>query len=124
MLKQITVDEAIRLHTEGSEVKCLIPGPDQEWGSYIPGTLAGLLEGVFFLADMGEEIPPVKKKAKGGSRSKLDDGKILALRNAGWPVPKIADEMGCSPAAVWSHLGAMKNNEEAETEEPDDEERR
>ena len=40
-------------------------------------------------------------------KSKLDDGKIKALREAGWSLEKIADEMGCTPQTVANHLNAM-----------------
>lgn len=40
-------------------------------------------------------------------KSKLDDGKIKALRNAGWTLEKIADEMHCAPQTVANHLNAM-----------------
>lgn len=44
-----------------------------------------------------------KKEAKKATK-KLDHGKICALRKAGWPVSKIADEMGCSGPTVRYHL--------------------
>lgn len=44
--------------------------------------------------------PPEKEKPK----KKLDDGKMLALRRAGWSYDKIADEMGCSAQTVANHI--------------------
>ena len=37
-------------------------------------------------------------------RKNLDDGKMLALRKAGWTYDKIADEMGCSTQTVINHI--------------------
>lgn len=39
-----------------------------------------------------------EKQAK--KRKRLDTGKITALRNAGWSLQKIADEMGCCEQTV------------------------
>lgn len=44
--------------------------------------------------------PPEKEKPK----KKLDDGKMLALRRAGWSYEKIADEMGCATQTVINHI--------------------
>lgn len=41
-------------------------------------------------------------------RKALDDGKIRALRKAGWTLEKIADEMGCSPQTVKNRLDKYK----------------
>ena len=49
----------------------------------------------------GELVIVPKRK---GKQLKLDDGKILALRKAGWTYAKIADEMGCSIQTVVNHL--------------------
>lgn len=46
-------------------------------------------------------IPAKEKKSK---KKPLDDGKMLALRKAGWTYEKIADEMGCSPQTVINHI--------------------
>ena len=44
--------------------------------------------------------PPLQGKARGGSKKKLDRGKILALHNAGWTQKAIAEEIGCSEGSV------------------------
>ena len=49
------------------------------------------------------EKPIVKKYAK----KDIDDGKIKALRTAGWTVEQIAEEMKCSPVTIYNHLKAM-----------------
>ena len=54
---------------------------------------------------------------KGRSRKQIDIGKIMALKNAGWKVKDIADEMHMEPSAVsnaiWRHNKSLegKDNE-------------
>ena len=38
----------------------------------------------------------------------MDHGKIVALKNAGWPVKEICAEMRVSPATVFNHLKMEK----------------
>ena len=54
-----------------------------------------------------------KKQAK--KQAGLDTGKIKALRNAGWSLQKIADEMGCCTQTVANVLS--KENTTAPSEE-------
>ena len=56
-----------------------------------------------------QKVEPVKLKAPKESKpapnkKKLDDGKMLALRKAGWTYAKIADEMGCAEQTVINHI--------------------
>ena len=51
-----------------------------------------------------EPKPKEEPKKETNTTKKLDHGKICALRKAGWPVSKIADEMGCSSPTVRYHL--------------------
>lgn len=44
--------------------------------------------------------PRTKATKKPGNRKELDMGKITALRDAGWSIPKIADEMGVSAPTI------------------------
>ena len=54
---------------------------------------------------------------KGKSQKQIDIGKIMALKNAGWKVKDIADEMHMEPSAVsnaiWRHNKSLegKDNE-------------
>lgn len=41
-------------------------------------------------------------------RKDLDDGKIRALRKAGWTLEKIADEMGCATQTIKNRLDEYK----------------
>ena len=68
-------------------------------------------------------VPASTDKTQGGddqkekSRKQIDIGKIMALKNAGWKVKDIADEMHMEPSAVsnaiWRHNKALegKDNE-------------
>ena len=47
---------------------------------------------------------PAKAVAKPLGRKPVDHGKILALHDAGWPVKKIAGEIGVSEQTVKNHL--------------------
>lgn len=53
-----------------------------------------------------QKVEPVKLKVPKESKpkKKLDDGKMLALRKAGWTYAKIADEMGCAEQTVINHI--------------------
>lgn len=72
------------------------------------------------------EVKPVEledkpKRKRGGQKKPIDDGKIEALRRAGWSLAKIADEMGCSPQTVANRLAKMEaENENSEKEEAED----
>lgn len=71
----------------------------------------------------GIHVPTSTDEAQGGddpkrkSRKQIDIGKIMALKNAGWKVKDIADEMHMEPSAVsnaiWRHNKALegKDNE-------------
>ena len=63
--------------------------------------------GEFLMADFYFAPEPKKEEPKPQTKKapkKLDHGKICALRKAGWPVSKIADEMGCADATIRYHL--------------------
>lgn len=64
-----------------------------------------------------------QKKKKPGRKARaasVDHGKIVALKNAGWPVKEICAEMHISPATVFNHLKMEKAGEFA-TEQCDPE---
>ena len=54
----------------------------------------------------------------------LDDGKMKALRQAGWSLDKIADEFSVSPQTVANHLNALADREEAEEAKDADNEKK
>ena len=43
----------------------------------------------------------------GKAKAKIDDGTIKALYDGGWPLTKIAEDIGCSTQTVNNHLKAM-----------------
>ena len=47
---------------------------------------------------------PKQEKKPARKRIELDLGKIGALREAGWSIGKIAEEIGCSAATIANHL--------------------
>lgn len=53
-------------------------------------------------ADLPADVIPAKEKKS--KKKPLDDGKMLALRKAGWTYEKIADEMHCSTQTVINHI--------------------
>ena len=48
-----------------------------------------------------KSAPKPTEKAK---RKPFDKGKLRALREGGWSVPKIADEMGVSDATIYKYM--------------------
>ena len=63
------------------------------------------LEGMKIAIDKLE----VPKKPKGSTAHKrLDVGKIMALYNAGWNLPKIADEMGVATTTIHYHIKKLR----------------
>ena len=52
------------------------------------------------------------ESSKGRKYKPLDDGKIKALRAAGWTISKIAEEVGCSPQTVANRLSLTISNKQ------------
>lgn len=48
--------------------------------------------------------PEKKEEKKYGKKQPIDMGKVLALRNAGWTLKRIADEMKVSPQTIANRL--------------------
>ena len=57
--------------------------------------------------DEGDEEVVARMQEANSSRLKLDVGKIKALRNAGWTIKSIADEMNVSATAIRARLKDM-----------------
>jgi ribosome-binding protein aMBF1 (putative translation factor) len=51
-----------------------------------------------------QDVKKTPKKTDLSKKQPFDEGKARALRNAGWSLEKIADEMKCSPQTVANHL--------------------
>lgn len=128
-VKQIDEKTALELAAKGKEVLILVPaGKDADWEGMMPDTLEHMLDGcMFFRKEPAMEVelmeltvepagqtiepgpeepenaqpdPPTGKKPK----KTVDVGKLIALHNAGWPVAKIADELGISTRTVYNYL--------------------
>lgn len=84
----------------------------------------GRIQGISFMMETMEEYfkkeePDVihhitAKEKKPVKKVIIDNGKIKALRDAGWSYEKIADEVGCSPQTVVNRLNAMRQEKKAE----------
>lgn len=61
--------------------------------------VAGEVEG----EELEEEEASTPKK-----RAKIDEGKLIALHNAGWPNSKIADEMRVRPGTIATKIWKLK----------------
>lgn len=65
-------------------------------------------QAVLALLDKEEAPAPAKPKAKPGpkkgTKRKFDTGKLKALLDGGWSVPKIADEMGVDASTKYYHI--------------------
>lgn len=130
-VKQIDKKTALELAAKGKKVLVMIPGgKDSGWEDMTPDSLEHMLDGcMFFRKEPAMEVelmeltvepagqtiefgpaepenaqpdppPPTGKKPK----KTVDVGKLIALHNAGWPVAKIADELGVSVRTVYKYL--------------------
>ncbi|MBE6014748.1 MAG: ArsR family transcriptional regulator [Lachnospiraceae bacterium] len=57
--------------------------------------------------EVGGALDPVQEKER-KNKSKIDTGKIKALKNAGWSVEKIADEMKLGVSTVYAQIRKLK----------------
>ena len=138
MLKEIDLLTAVSLVVQGERVKCLIPtlGPDDDWLDMQTNYLDEYLRGMIFFADDKQVYPqepaalpdkepepePPKRKPNPGSTKVLDEGKIKALRVAGWSIAKIADEMNVSEPTIAKRLKKIMEagNDTNDRDQPDD----
>ena len=85
---------AVGAETEPAETVASAPAADQQE------------EKAEVMAELKKKCDPAPKT--GARRKDLDDGKIRALRKAGWTLEKIADEMGCAPQTIKNRLDEYK----------------
>lgn len=118
-VKQITMEKALELVAKGHEVLTMVPSSaEPEWKDYELCTLNEMLKGVLFFRkepalDKEELLPPPAEdeNVMPKKRKSLDMGKVVALRNAGWSMKKIADGMGVSEGTIWNNLKKMEEKE-------------
>ena len=115
MIRQITIREAVELMLKGEKVPCLVPdvaNPD-DFSDYSATYLNEVLNNVICLVNVPDEVEPEKdepiiekrpKKQGGTDRRMIDMGKVHALKNAGWSVKKIAEEIGSREATIYARL--------------------
>lgn len=120
-VKQIDLKKALELVTKGIEVKVLVPGgTENSWRCMFPDTLQNVLNGMLLFQtepamekpefeELGESQSSFEPKTK--RTLKVDTGKMLALRKAGWSVKKIAEELKVSEGSVYSYLRKLEIEE-------------
>ena len=132
-IKQIAIDEALELHKRGLMVGVLqpvVPEP-KNLDDYEFLTLKKILAGCEFFrivpekekreTESAEKKPaepkaveekavmetkekPEPPKPEAPNKKQIDFGKMKALRNAGWSMKQIAEEMQLAPSTVCEHL--------------------
>lgn len=123
-VKQIDLKTALELAARGNEVLVLVPGGDGDWANMQASTLRKELDGVLFFRQEpamelplmeADQLPPPTKKNK---KVQLDTGKLIALRNAGWSMKKIAEELKVSEGTVFNYLKKLEaaNEDKVHTE--------
>lgn len=120
-VKQIDQKKALELVTKGLEVKVLVPGDvKNSWEYMMPDTLQQVLDRMLFFQtepameksefeELGEQKSPPEPKNK--RTLKVDTGKMLALRKAGWSMKKIAEELKISEGSVYNYLKKLEAEE-------------
>ena len=128
IIKQIAIDEALELHKRGLMVGVLqpvVPEP-KNLDDYEFLTLKKILDGCEFFRIVLEEEKretepkaveekptetsvetkekPEPPKPEAPNKKQIDVGKMKALRNAGWSMKQIAEEMQLAPSTVCEHL--------------------
>lgn len=127
-IKQITQNEALSLAAKEIEVMVLVPGEEGGWGNMTPDTLQNLLSRLMFFRrepalenPIIEEVeeacactdePVAGREPSSGRKKKVDTGKLLALRKAGWTIEKIADELSISVGTVCNYLKKLEEENE------------
>jgi len=106
--------------TKGQVLKTLVKGSERESGFLVQVKDLELpIEYAIAVWEMLSEPiqperpeKPVKKDApKVGKKKPLDEGKLLALRNAGWSFEKIADELGCATQTIINRYKELTKEE-------------
>lgn len=58
-----------------------------------------------------KETAATSKPSPGTAARRIDTGKVMALKTAGWTVKAIAEEMGCSEVTVYNVMKKLKTSE-------------
>lgn len=131
MYREMNLKDALQAYIEGEDVRLILPAEDFE-DRLVP--IERLFDDARFLVDkkaakpnpewgaamqdMVSQPPTTPETAvKKAKRKPLDMGKVQALRNAGWSMKKIADEMGVSEGTVWNNLKKLEGGENGGSKE-------
>ena len=89
-------------------------GSDPELDKALRVSALAYLDAVEARTDKPKQTKPKKADTDekgysptGKAKAKIDDGTIKALYEGGWPLTKIAEDIGCSTQTVNNHLKAM-----------------
>lgn len=124
MYQEMNLAEAVKAYEDGRNVLAIErTGADGCSGEWVVTELREMFEGIRLLVDVPavvnpefeEALPPVAPPLdptapnrttvdSGAKRKKVDVGKLLALRKAGWTMKEIAEELHVSEATVCNYL--------------------
>lgn len=101
--RPITMDTAVQAVSNGASNICMVVHLTED------ADIRALSLADMFLEEVEEQTPkkavPAQKPAKKRELvSRIDHGRIVALRTAGWTVKAIAEDIGCSEQTVYNHL--------------------
>lgn len=124
MYREMGLKNALEAYINGEDVRVILPMEDFE-DRLVP--IERLFNDARFLVDkkvakpnpeweaamqdMVSQPPPTPEPVAKAKRKSLDMGKVQALRNAGWSMKKIADEMGVSEGIIWNNLKKLEGGE-------------
>lgn len=110
--------------TKGQVLKTLVKGSERESGflvqvkdlelpiEYAIAVWEMLSEPIQPQPEKKPEKPVKKEAQKAGKKKPLDEGKLLALRKAGWSFEKIADELGCATQTIINRYKELTKEEQ------------
>lgn len=130
MYRETGLKNALQAYIEGEDVRVILPMEDFE-DRLVP--IEKLFNDARFLVDKkaaksnpeweaaiqdmaSQNPPPTPEPAVKTKRKPLDMGKVQALRNAGWSLKKIADEMGVSDVTIWNNLKKLEGENDGNKE--------
>lgn len=130
MYQEMKLVEAVKAYDNGRNVLAIErTGADGCSGEWVVTELREMFEGIRLLVDVPadnpefeEALPPVvpldptapdrSPVDSGAKRKKVDVGKLLALRKAGWTMKEIAEELHVSEATVCNYLKKRETRDE------------
>ena len=102
MVKEIDFAGAMARVKEGSTKVCMLVPITGET------SLSELMQASGFVLTVQQKEPEKTPAPEKQKKKPIDHGKIIALKEAGWSMSKIAAEVGCSVQTVLNHVNAEK----------------